>query len=140
MSSNAISAQGTVFAVSPAGSPPVWANIPEIKSLGGPDGSAALIDVTDLNSTAKEFILGLKDEGAFSLGIFYIPSNAVHQQLRTAFSNRTTMQFRITFSDSGTTVWEFSGLVTSFKGDAAVDTPINATVGIKISGSIYETT
>src|SRR6185436_15217948 len=140
MSSNAILAQGTKFAVSAAGSPPSFSNIPEIKTLGGPDGSAPTIDVTDLDSTAREYVLGLKDEGSFSLGINYIPANVVHAQLRSAWANRTQLQFRVTFTDSGTTVWEFSGYVTGFSQQAAVDSVIEATVGIKITGSIYETT
>lgn len=140
MSINAVKAQGTRFAVSAAGSPPSFSFIPEIKTLGGPDGSSPLIDVTDLDSTAKEYLLGLKDEGSFSLGIMYIPANSVHQTLRAAFNNSTTMQFRMTFSDAGTTVWEFTGLVQNFPMSGAVDEVIAATVTIKISGSIYETT
>lgn len=140
MSASAIYSQGTKFAVSASGSPPSFSNIPEIVSIGGPDGQSPLIDVTDLDSTAREFLLGLKDEGAFSLEMFYIPQNAVHQTLRNAWSNRTTMQFRVTFADSTTTVWEFSGLVTGFQQTAGVDQALKATVGIKISGSIYETT
>lgn len=140
MSSNAILAQGTKFAYSADESPPSWSDIPEIRTLGGPDGSAPTIDVTDLDSTGREYVLGLKDEGSFSLGIMYIPQNAVHAALRTAWGNRTKLRFRVTFTDATTTVWEFSGYVTGFSGNAAVDTVIEATVGIKITGSIYETT
>lgn len=140
MSSNAILAQGTKFAVSADVSPPVFADIPEIGTIGGPDGSAPTIDVTDLDSTAREYVLGLKDEGAFSLEINYIMANAVHAVLRAAWAARTKLRFRVTFSDSGTTVWEFSGFVTGFSQQAAVDTVVKATVGIKITGSIYETT
>lgn len=140
MSTGAVSAQGTTFAVSADGSPPSFSNIPEIRSIGGPDGSAPTIDVTDLNSTAREYILGLKDEGAFSLDIMYIPANAVHAQLRAAWAARSLMQFRVTFQDTNTTVWEFDGYVTGFSERAAVDTVVEATVGIKITGSIYETT
>jgi hypothetical protein len=140
MSSSAILAQGTKFAVSADGSPPSFSDIPEIRTIGGPDGSAPTIDVTDLDSTAREYVLGLKDEGSFSLGIMYIPQNSVHAQLRSAWANRTRLQFRVTFTDSTTTVWEFDGFVTGFSQQAAVDTVIEATVGIKITGAIYETT
>jgi predicted secreted protein len=140
MSTDAILAQGTLFAVSANASPPSFSNIPEIRTIGGPDGTAPTIDVTDLDSTAREYVLGLKDEGAFSLGIMYIPANAVHAELRAAWANRTEKRFRVTFTDSGTTVWEFNGFVTGFSQNAAVDTVIEATVGIKITGSIYETT
>jgi predicted secreted protein len=140
MSTSAILAQGTRFAVSADGSPPSFSNIPEIKTIGGPDGSAPTIDVTDLDSTAREYVLGLKDEGTFSLGINYIPANAVHAQLRSAWANRTLMQFRVTFTDSGSTVWEFDGYVTGFAQNMSVDTVVEATVTIKITGAIYETT
>lgn len=140
MSSNAILAQGTLFAVSQNVSPPSFSNIPEIRSIGGPDGSAPTIDVTDLDSTAREYVLGLKDEGSFSLGVMYIPANAVHQTLRNAWSDRTQLRFRVTFTDTTTTVWEFNGFVTGFSQSAAVDTVVEATVGIKITGEIYETT
>jgi predicted secreted protein len=140
MSTDAILAQGTKFAVSANESPPTFSDIPEIKTIGGPDGSAPTIDVTDLDSTAREYKLGLKDEGSFSLGIMYIPANAVHTQLRDAWADRTELRFRVTFTDTGTTVWEFNGFVTGFAQNAAVDTVVEATVGIKITGAIYETT
>lgn len=140
MSTNAILAQGTKFAVSPNASPPTFQDIPEIKTIGGPDGSAPTIDVTDLDSTAREYVLGLKDEGSFSLGIQYIPANSVHASLRTAWGARTQLRFRVTFTDTGTTVWEFNGFVTGFSQTMGVDTVVEATVGIKITGSVYETT
>ena len=140
MSTDAILAQGTKFAVSADASPPTFADIPEIRTIGGPDGSAPTIDVTDLDSTAREYVLGLKDEGSFSLGIMYIPGEATHAQLRTAWGARTKLRFRVTFTDTGTTVWEFSGYVTGFSQNMGVDTVVEATVGIKITGSIYETT
>lgn len=140
MSSNAIQSQGTKFAVAANASPPVFSDIPEVRTIGGPDGQAPLIDVTDLDSTAREFLLGLKDEGAFTLGIFLIPSNAVHNTLRDAWSQRTLMRFRITFADTTTTVWEFLGYVQSMAGQMGVDEAVQATVGIKVSGSIYQTT
>lgn len=140
MSSNAILAQGTKFAVSADVSPPSWSDIPEISTLGGPDGSSPTIDVTDLDSTGREYLVGLKDEGSFALGINYIMTNAVHMTLRAAWANRTKLRFRITWPDTGTTVWEFSGYITGFAGDAGVDQAVTAQVTIKITGSIYETT
>lgn len=140
MSSNAVLSQGTLFKVSADVSPPVFTAIPEIKTIGGPDGSAPTIDVTDLDSTAREYVLGLKDEGSFQLGVNYIMTNAVHQTLRDAWANRTKLRFQITFADSTTTVWEFSGYVTGFAGNMGVDQVVEATVGIKITGSIYQTT
>lgn len=138
MSTSAIEAQGTKFYVAALGSPPDFSAIPEIRTIGGPDGSAPTIDVTDLDSTAREYILGLKDEGSFSLGIMYRPDNAVHQTLRNAWGARTQLQFRIDFTDDSTTRWEFNGFVTGFSQNMGVDTVVEATVGIKITGAIVE--
>lgn len=136
MSSNAILTQGTRFAVSTEESPPNYQFIPEIRTIGGPDGSAPLIDVTDLDSTAREFKLGLKDEGAFSLQLMYIPGNTVHALLRNAWSNRTTLWFRITYTDG--TLWEFEGIVQNMSGNINLDSVVESNVTIKVSGSIAE--
>ena len=140
MSSNAILTQGTKFAVSLEESPPNYQNIPEIRTIGGPDGQAPLIDVTDLDSTAREYKLGLKDEGAFSLGIMYIPTNTIHTLLRDAWSNRTTLYFRITFADATTTTWEFEGIVQNMSGNINIDAVVESNITIKVSGSVSQFT
>jgi predicted secreted protein len=137
MSKNAVEAQGTKFSIS-IGSPTSWQAIPEIRTLGGPDGSSPTIDVTDLDSTAREYIPGLKDEGTFALGIMYRMDNAVHAAMRQAWADRTQCQFKVEWTDPGTTVWTFDGYVTSFSGSAGVDTVVEATVNIRISGAITE--
>ena len=43
--------------------------IGEITDFSGPGGQAAVIDVTNLNSTAKEKLVGLRDEGQLSLSL-----------------------------------------------------------------------
>lgn len=138
MSTSAVEAQGTKFRVAADGSPPSFSDIPEIRTIGGPDGSAPTIDVTDLDSTAREYILGLKDEGAFSLGFMYRPANAVHAQLRAAWSARTKLRFQVDFTDN--TRWEFSGFVTGMPTSLGVDTVVEGTVNIKITGAIVEST
>ena len=140
MSTSAILSQGTKLAVSANASPPSYSDIPELRTIGGPDGTAPTIDVTDLDSTAREYVLGLKDEGAFSCGFMYIPANAVHASLRAAWSARTQLRFRLTFTDSGTTVWEFNGFVTGLPTTIGIDTVVEGSLNIKITGSILETT
>lgn len=140
MSSNAIQSQGTIVRYAAVGSPPSWNTIPEIRTIGGPDGSANLIDVTDLSSTGKEYLVGLKDEGALQLGLFYIPTNAHHSALRDAWSTRTQLQFQVIFADTGTTILEFSGYVQNFALTLGVDEAVTANVTIKITGSSIPTT
>lgn len=139
MSSNALSAQGITLAVSPTGSPQVFATIPEIMTISGPSGKANIIDATDLSSTGKEYKVGLKDEGELNCEIGYIPDNAVHAALRAAFSAATLKLFRLTFTDTApATIWEFQGYVSGFSVSLGVDQLVKASVSVKITGAITE--
>jgi len=135
MSVNAMPAQGTELAIG-SGSPVAYSDIPEVKSFNGPGGGAAVIDVTDLQSTAKEKRMGLQDEGQLGFNINYIPANAQHAALRAAKASGNPTPFRLTFVD--TTVWTFIGFVTGFTTQGAVDGVVDASVTIEISGSITE--
>jgi hypothetical protein len=64
MSSNAIESQGVELKRYNGAS---YDLIPEIKSFTGPGGSATVIDVTDLQSVAKEKRMGLPDEGQLQI-------------------------------------------------------------------------
>jgi hypothetical protein len=136
MSSNAIEAQGMVIA---RGVGTVFTTIPEIKTFTGPGGSAAVIDVTDLQSAAKEKRMGLADEGQLQFTINYIPDNQVHMDLREDRATRVERDFRITFTDSSpATTWTFSGFVMGFSVSGAVDGVVEAQVTIEITGAITE--
>lgn len=138
MSSSALEAQGMLFKRRSGNSPDLFVTIPEIKSFSGPSGSASIIDVTDLSSTAKEKRMGLADEGQIQFTINYIPTNTVHAGLRSDRNNRTLRDFQMVFTDTGVTEWEFSGYVTGFSVSGGVDGVVEAQVTIEISGSVEE--
>ena len=78
-----ITSQGTTIGIGDGASPEVYTSIPQVTSIGGPDGSASEINVTNLSSTAQEFILGLKDEGSISLDLVFDERDTTHSLLRT---------------------------------------------------------
>ena len=139
-STNALSSQGMTLAVaSGIGSPQVFSTIPELTTIGGPSGSANLLDATDLSSTAKAYNVGLHDEGEIKADIMYIPDNTVHSYLHTSFTGTTLNLFRLTFTDTAPAkIWEFQGYVTGFSVTAGVDQILKAAVTIKITGAITE--
>ena len=109
MSSSALDSQGMLIKwQDTTGSPYVYTTIPEVSEISGPGGQAAEIDVTDLSSTAKEFRMGLQDEGQITLSLNYIPQNAVHEGLRTDRSNQSLRSFHIVFTDSPETTVRLS--------------------------------
>lgn len=139
MSSNALESQGTVLKISDETSSPwTYAAIAEVREFTGPGGSAAVIDVSDLDSTFREKRMGLPDEGQLSFVINYIPSDTEHALLRTQRAARALTYFQIDFTDSPTTTWTFSGYVLEFSVSGSVDETVLANVTIEITGAITE--
>ena len=138
MSSSALSSQGMTIGIGNAASPEVFATITEVKSIDGPGGQTAEIDVTDLSSTAKEFVLGLQDEGDITLDMNYIPANTQHALLRTLRGSGAENNFRISFTDSPVTTWTFAARVKGFSISNAVDNVTALSVTLRVTGSITE--
>lgn len=138
MSDSALEAQGMIFRRRNGFSPDSYTAIPEIKSFSGPSGSASVIDVTDLDSDAKEKRMGLADEGQIQFTINYIPQNAVHAGLRSDRESRVLRDFQCVFTDTPATTWEFSGFVTGFAISGGVDGVVEASVTVEISGAVVE--
>lgn len=139
MSSNALEAQGMLIKIGNGASPEVFTTIKEIKTFSGPSGSAAVIDVTDLSSLAKEKRMGLADEGQLSFTINYIPNDTQHALLRAKRASRAETNFRMVFTDdSPATTWTFGAFVTGFAVSGAVDGVVEANVTLEITGAITE--
>lgn len=138
MSSSALDSQGLIFSYKSVDSPITYTAISEIQNIQGPGGQANEIDVTDLNSTAKEFRMGLQDEGSITLDIMYIPLNAGHAALRALRASQSIEDFQITFTDSPETNWQFQGFVLGFEISNSVDDVTKASVTIRVSGAVTE--
>jgi len=139
MSSDALKSQGMTFARGDADSPEVFTAIAEITSISGPGGTAAEIDQSDLDSTAKEVRPGLPDNGNVTLGLAYIPKNTGHNQLRLDRENQTLHNFRITFTDaSPATTWTFAGYVMGLEINNEVDEITRGTVTIRVNGAVTQ--
>ena len=135
MSSQAIETQGTIISIG-SGDPIVYSEISEVKSFTGPGGSAAVIDVTHLRSTAKEKRMGLADEGQLSMTINYVPTDASHIALRAARASRTKTPFKLVFTDL--TEWTFDAFVLQFSTSGGVDNVVEGSVTLEITGAITE--
>ena len=138
MSSSALSSQGMTIGIGNGASPEVFTTIAEVKGIDGPGGQTAEIDVTDLSSTAKEFVLGLQDEGDITLDMNYIPSNTQHVLLRTLRGSGDENNFRISFTDSPVTTWTFGARVKGFSISNAVDNVTGLSVTLRVTGTITE--
>ena len=137
MSDAALLAQGCTIKIGDGTSPEVFTTIPECSVIGGPSGSATVIDSSDLNSSAREKKLGLMDEGQVQLELNYLPDNAQHEALRVARANKTLKHFKITFTDtSPKTTFSFSAYVSGFPVNASVDQLLKVNPVLEISGLV----
>ncbi len=114
--------------------PVTFTNIANLKDFSGFDGSASELEVTNLDSVAKEFKLGLTDPGAFSINIDYDSANAGHIALRARQVSGVLCNFKLTLPNA--TVITFTGFIKKFSLAGGVDAIAKTSVDIRISGAI----
>ena len=112
----------------------------QVVAINGPSGSAGKIDVTNLGSTAKEFIMGLRDEGDISLDIIYDAADVGHVTLFADRGTRTARAWGFKLGDASSNFVKGIGYCTGFGFTGAVDDAIKATVTIAITGAVAVTT
>lgn len=136
MANNAVKSQGTKLEIKTTGTTYVEVKgFKDFSGLGG--GSAAVIDTTDLGSTAKEKAMGLPDEGQVSVNMVFLPKDPGQLAMRQARGTQAATGFRITLSD--TTKYEFNAFVLTFERNGGVDDVINAAATLEITGAVAET-
>lgn len=132
--SNAIPSQGIKLQRDAGGNS--FTTIAEITSFTGPTESAKQVDVTSVDSTAREYLPGLRDGGEVSFEMNFVPGDAAQQGLRTDLTNRVTGSYKLVLTDDIATPTEiaFSAVVTSLSMKGAVDDKIAASCTLKLIG------
>ena len=111
-----------------------------ISGIGG--GDRAEIDTTTLCSTAKEFMLGLKDEGTIQMEMPWDPvdaGQAIVQTAADATGDANRLAWQITFPADGgdpAVVATFEGLVKKFEKSAGVDDILKANLEVRVVTAI----
>ncbi len=120
--------------VSPA---TTYAQIGQVTSISGPDGSIPEVDVTHLSSTGKEFIAGLADWGSVSLEVIFdaATTSTMHEQIWNDFLAGTVTTYQMRLSDSPATTFTMSAYPNQYSLNLGVDEAVRATLGLKITGA-----
>lgn len=134
-----ISAQGTTIGVADVNGDLI--NLDCVRTFSGLDGESTEIDTTCLTSVAKEYRLGLRDNGNISIGVFRDDSDPGQARINALLSSGQPEQFRITLNvaETGGDTYEFLGLVKSFNLDGSVDNVLEGEIGVRISGEVTYT-
>lgn len=127
----AIRTQGTLVEVSISS---VWTAIGEITSFDGPGGESGEIDTTHLQSTAREKLTSLPDEGDFSFDANFVPTNTGQAYIRAIRYSGAQANFRLTLSDGS--IASFAARCKSFSIAGAVDDKVTCSISLAINGQV----
>src|SRR5215831_17859191 len=92
------------------------------------------IDTTHLASTAKEYILGLKDPGEFTIDVNFNLSDAGQQKVWDALDSTAAQPVNVLFANA--TGFNFNALVKGFESSGNADDKIDGTITLRITGAV----
>jgi len=112
------------------------AAVGEVASFSGPTGSAAVIDVTHLGSTAKEKLMGLPDEGNLTMEVHLVATDSGQTNLRTDRASRTLRKACIELNDASSYYIEFDAYCSGFSVGGSVDDKLSASITLEIANAV----
>lgn len=142
MASSAQSSQGVSIGRGDGASSESFVKIGEVTSFSGLGGSASEIDVTSVDSTSREFLMGLEDGGDFSIEVNLVPGDTAQGGLWTDYQGQTLRNFEVELNDAVTTkgtTYSFSAYVKSFSISGGTDDKISASIVLRITGDVTKT-
>lgn len=125
---------GTLTAANGTLTPVALTEIAEVKTFSGLDGAASEIDVSHLGSTAKEYILGLVDEGGFSFEMNRVAADAGQAAVLTSRNAGTVKSYKLTLPNAETAT--FSAFAKTFPVAGGVDGVVMHNIGLRITGAV----
>ncbi|AQW28809.1 phage tail tube protein [Ralstonia syzygii subsp. celebesensis] len=115
--------------------PTAWTEIKNLLSFKGFDGQASEIDKTNLSSTAKEFMLGLQDNGHFTVDLDRDFADPGQGAMFAAKEASALKPFKLVLPNGKTAT--FNGYVKNAPLDGGVDQILKTSgVSIRISGDV----
>jgi hypothetical protein len=113
-----------------------FTTIAEVKSVGGPNMQAQVIDITNMDSAdnTREFLSNLIDPGELTFAMNFLPGSTNQQGIFTDFKNRSRRNFKLIWTDGSSTACSLTGIVTGFQITNSMESAMEANVTIKITG------
>ena len=127
---------GTSIRLGNGASPEVFTAVGDVISVDGPNITKDQIEVTALDSSAKEFLDDIDDAGDVTVEMNWNPQDAQQVALRSDAEGSSARNFRIIYNDVSSTQVDFSGRVLEFNINVQAADAVKATARIKVSGSL----
>lgn len=134
---SAVLGSGATLGLGSGASPQVYTTIAEVLRCGPIGSTNPEVDVTNLDSTAKEYIAGLADGNTVDFDVNWIAGNTEQASLRTSQAAGSTVNLRMVWQTSPNTIAQFDLVLLGFEmGETTAEGQITASVSGRISGSI----
>lgn len=138
MTTKAKPTQGVQFLIGDQGTPTeAFDLVAEVTNFQAPGLEAPSIDVSSLDSSAREFIGGLKDGGEATMDFNFIYDDEGQARLRTRIGQKTN--FKITLNDNVVpSTYAFAAVITNVPGVAGGVSEAQKVSGVtlKVTGDV----
>ena len=138
MTTGALAAYGVLLKIGNGATSETFTTIAEVRDIEGPELELEAKEVTSHDSGGwREYIGTLLTGGEVSFELNFIPTNATQSYTSGLIEDmvgRTRRNFQLLFSDSGTTTWAFTALVTWRRSSSASTTELLAEVTLQVTG------
>ena len=128
----------TTYTSGGTATPITFTQIKEVKDFKPSGAQVSKIDVTNLDSTAKEYVGGLVDNGDFGMSVNYVASDPGQAACKTAFESSLTKAFKIVAPNADT--FTFNAFVMKFPEvpSGAVDGVLMGDMTVQITGAVVK--
>lgn len=134
---SAVLGSGAELGLGDGASPQVYTTIAEVLRCGAIGSTNNEVDVTNLDSTAKEFIAGLADGNTVDFDVNWLVGNTEQASLRTSQIAGATIHLQMLWQTSPNTTAEFAFVLLGFEiGETTPEAQVMASISGRISGAI----
>ena len=132
---------GTILSIGTTGGTPTFTTVGEVKSFSQSGRQVSTEDVTNMQSSAKEFIPTLVDSGTWDITGNRVSSDAGQVAMEAAFQGLTVLPFKIQLPKTSTQnstgdLFTFNALVQELDYTVGVDKATTFSCKLKVSGLI----
>jgi hypothetical protein len=136
-----IGTQGTTIEIDTSPPPhttPAWTTVGNATAWSGPSFTRNEIDVTALDSVAKEYILGLKDPGEFSMDVNVDKTDPGQEFLWGELNQNVPIPVKMTWPSTPPDGFTFEALVMNFETSGSADDKIDGTITLRVTGDVTQ--
>ena len=134
----AVLGSGATLQIGDGASPQSYTTIAEVLRCGPIGSSNPEVDVTNLDSTAKEYIAGLADGNTVDFDVNWLVGNTEQTLLRTSQQAGSTINLQMVYQTSPNTKAQFDFVLLDFEmGETTAEGQLTAKISGRITGAVF---